>query len=49
MFAVVEMIEFPDSQDPELERVELYQSLEEALTRTSALRDDIHPLLPQSR
>ena len=39
MYGIAELIEYPNSEDPKLQRIELFDSLEEAINRTNRLID----------
>ena len=42
MYAIAELLEIPDWNDPKLERIEVFDSLEEALSRSDELLDLYH-------
>ena len=39
MYGIAELIEYPNSEDPKLQRIELFDSLEEAINRANRLID----------
>ena len=39
MYGIAELIEYPNSEDPKLQRIGLFDSLEEAINRTNSLID----------
>ena len=39
MYGIAELIEYPNSEDPKLQRIELFDSLEEAINRANSLID----------
>ena len=39
MYGIAELIEYPNSEDPKLQRIELFDSLKEAINRANRLID----------
>lgn len=39
MYGIAELIEYPHSEDPKLQKIELFDSLEEAINRANSLID----------
>ena len=39
MYGIAELIEYPNSEDPKLQRIELFDCLEEAINRANRLID----------
>ena len=39
MYGIAELIEYPNSEDPKLQRIELFDGLEEAINRANSLID----------
>ncbi len=39
MYGIAELIEYPNSEDPKLQRIELFDSLEEAINSANRLID----------
>ena len=39
MYGIAELIEYPNSEDPKLQKIELFYSLEEAINKANSLID----------